>query len=90
LNEPNHHHNDCDDQQDMNKITKRIAAHQPQQPQNYQYDSDRPQHMILLSDCSFPLPAIASPTSWQWEYNLYGLGLGLLDGHPIRHTVHAV
>jgi len=30
------------DQQDMNKITHCIATHKPQQPQNYQYDSDRP------------------------------------------------
>jgi len=59
LKEPKHHHNDCNDQQDMNKITKRITAHQPQQPQDYQYDGDRPQHGSLLSDCAFPQPAIA-------------------------------
>jgi len=38
------------DQQDMNKVTHRIATHHPQQPQNYQYNGDRPQHMISLPD----------------------------------------
>ena len=37
----------------MNSIAQSIATHQSQQPQNQQYDSDRPQHVILLSDCSF-------------------------------------
>jgi hypothetical protein len=39
-----------DDQQNVNKIAHRIAGHQPQQPQNYQNDSDRPQHRISLLD----------------------------------------
>jgi hypothetical protein len=34
----------------VNKIAHRIAGHQPQQPQNYQDDSDRPQHRISLLD----------------------------------------
>jgi hypothetical protein len=41
----------------MNKITHRIATHQPQQPQNYQYHSNGPQHLSLLPDGSFALPA---------------------------------
>jgi hypothetical protein len=45
LNEPDHHHNDCYDQQNVNKIAQRIAGHQPQQPQNQQYYSDCPQHV---------------------------------------------
>jgi hypothetical protein len=61
LNESDYQDDDGNDQQDMNKITQRIAGDQPQQPQNYQYYSNCPQHMILLSDCLFPLPAITSP-----------------------------
>jgi hypothetical protein len=37
LNDPKQHDNECNDQQNMNKITQRIAAHHPQQPQNDQY-----------------------------------------------------
>jgi hypothetical protein len=48
LNDSDQHDNDGDDQKDMNKITHRIATHQPQQPQNGQYYGNRPQHMILL------------------------------------------
>jgi len=44
------HGDDGKKQQDMNKITHRIATYQPQQPQNYQYQSNRPQNVILLSD----------------------------------------
>jgi len=51
LNDSDQHNDNGNDQQDMNKITHRIATHQPQQPQNYQNDSDRPQHMIPLLDC---------------------------------------
>jgi hypothetical protein len=47
-------------QQDMNKITHCIADYQPQQPQHDEYYSNRPQHLSLLPDCSFPLTAIAS------------------------------
>jgi hypothetical protein len=39
----------------MNKITDCIATHQPQHPQNYQYNSNRPQHLILLPDCFIPI-----------------------------------
>jgi hypothetical protein len=44
-------------QQNVNKITHRIAGNQPQQPQNYQYDSDRPQHGISLLNGLGSLPA---------------------------------
>ena len=54
------HGGDGNDQQDVNKITYCEAAHQPQRPQHYEYNSNRPQHLILLHDCSFPLPAISS------------------------------
>jgi len=74
LNDSDQHDDNGDDQQDMNKVTHRIATHQPQQPQNYQYDGNRPQHVILLPDCSFPLPAIASP----------------FDGHPVLYPLHTV
>ena len=51
LNDSDQHNDNGNDQQDMNKITHRIATHKPQQPQNYQYDSNRPQHDISLPDC---------------------------------------
>jgi hypothetical protein len=58
LNDPDEHNDNGNNQQDMNKITHRIAAHQSQQPQNDQYDRNCPQHVILLSAVSFSLPAI--------------------------------
>jgi hypothetical protein len=33
----------------MDERTHRKTGHKPQQPQNYQYESYRPQHVILLS-----------------------------------------
>lgn len=38
-------------QQDVNQPSHRVATHQSQHPQNYQYHSDRPQHTFLLSVC---------------------------------------
>ena len=90
LNDSHQHYDNGNDQQDMNKITYRIARHQPQRPQNYQYHSDCPQHMILLSDCSFPLPARASCTNRQWEYSIFVFELVLIDGHPVIYTFHSV
>ena len=49
LNNPDQHDDNGNHQQDVNKPSHRVTAHQPQQPQNYQYHSDRPQHLILLS-----------------------------------------
>ena len=74
----------------MNKITHRIAGHQPECPQNYQYHSDCPQHMILLSDCSFPLPACASCANRQWKYRIFVFEIVLLDGHPVIYTLHTI
>jgi len=48
LNDSYQHYNNCDDKQNVDEPTHRIAAHQPQQPQNYQYHSDCPQHLLLL------------------------------------------
>jgi hypothetical protein len=53
------HGGDANDQQDVNKITYGETAHQPQRPQHYQYNGNRPQHLILPPDCSFPLTAIS-------------------------------
>jgi len=59
LNKLDQYDYDGNDQQDMNEITHRIAGYQSQQPQNHEYYSNRPQHvMILLSDRLFSLPAI--------------------------------
>jgi hypothetical protein len=30
------------------------------------------------------------PASWQWEYSLFGLGLGLLDSHLVLYTLYAI
>ena len=38
--------------------------------------------------CSFSLPAIASPCQ-PAEHSLFGLGLGLLDGHLIFYALYA-
>jgi hypothetical protein len=58
------HGGDGKKQQDMNKIIHRIATHQPQQPQNDQYRSNRPQNVILLSkDRICPSSSIKSPPS---------------------------
>jgi len=61
LNETDYQDDNGNDQYDVNKPSQRVTGYQPQQPQNYQYNSNCPQHVILLSHCSFPLPAIASP-----------------------------
>jgi hypothetical protein len=71
LNDSHEHYDNGNDQQNMNKITYRIARHQPECPQNYQYHSDCPQHMILLSDCSFPLQACAPRTNRRGEYSIF-------------------
>ena len=93
LNDSDQHDDNGNDQQDMNKITHRIAGHQPQQPQNYQYHSNRPQHLIPLSDCAFPLPAIASPyqpaviirSLWSWTRTTQWSSGSLHSSHRLRH-----
>jgi len=74
----------------MNKITYRIARHQPECPQNYQYQSNCPQHKILLSDFSFPRRlATLAPADRGDEVFLF-FRLELLDGHPVIDTLHTV
>jgi hypothetical protein len=60
LDEAHYHNDDGNHQYDMDEPSHRVTGYQPQQPQNYQYYSNCPQHMILLSDFSFPLPVIVS------------------------------
>jgi len=50
--EAEQHHDDGHHQQEMDKPAHRATGHQPQQPQNSQYCSNRPQRMIRLSGCS--------------------------------------
>ena len=52
LNDSYQHYNNCDYKQNMDEPVNRITAHHPQQPQNQQYHSDRPQHLVLLPNCS--------------------------------------
>src|SRR5271157_4243050 len=61
---------------DMNKITRCIATHETQQPQNYQYESNRPQHMISLPHCLGSLTA-ATFLRQQSTSSRVGLELGL-------------
>ena len=49
LNDVDQHHDNGKHQQEVNEPSHRVTAHQPQQPQHYQYYSNRPQHKILLS-----------------------------------------
>jgi hypothetical protein len=58
LNDPDQYDNNCDHKQNMDEPTHRVTAHQPECPQNYQYYSDRPQHMIRPS-----LTAVGSSVS---------------------------
>lgn len=48
LNDPDQHYDNGKHQQEVNESSHRVTAHQPKQPQSYQYDSNRPQHRILL------------------------------------------
>jgi hypothetical protein len=41
-------HNQCNDQQDVNEPTQRIAAHNAQQPQNQEDYKDCPKHRPYL------------------------------------------
>jgi hypothetical protein len=56
LNETDYQDDNGNDQYDVNKPSQRVTGYQPQQPQNYQYNSDRPQHLILLSGGAYFLP----------------------------------
>jgi hypothetical protein len=86
------HHDQGDNQENVNDPTQRVPTEQAQHPQNQKNDSYGPQHEILLFDRSFSLPAIASPnpTHRQWKYILLGLGIGLLDDHLVLYALHTV
>ena len=43
-----HQHNDCYDEQNMDKPAHRVTAYQPQQPEYHEYHKDRPDHCNLL------------------------------------------
>src|SRR4030042_6446134 len=69
-----------------NKPSHRVTSYQPEQPQNDQYYSNRPQHMILRSICfrfTEGLGRECPPTTIQ---NLFGL----LDGHLVLYAFHTV
>src|SRR4030042_2415996 len=60
LNDVDQHHDNGKHQQEVNEPSYRVTAHQPQQPQHYQYYSNRPQHEILLS-LGHGFTALAAP-----------------------------
>jgi len=60
LTKTNYQQGNRDCEENVNERTRRKTGNKPQNPQNDQYDRYRPQHVILLSDWSFPLPVIAS------------------------------
>ena len=80
LNEADYHNDNGNHQQDVNKPSHRVTAHQPQQPQNYQYHCNRPQHPFF--SLSLPDSAVPHP-SGQRSGSLFVPGLGLLDGHLV-------
>jgi hypothetical protein len=49
LNDSDQHHNDCDNQQDMNESANRVTANQPQQPKYHEHYKNRPKHSFLPS-----------------------------------------
>lgn len=49
LNNLDRRHDETDDQEDVKDTTHRVAAEQPQHPQNQENDSYGPQHVRLLS-----------------------------------------
>jgi hypothetical protein len=48
LNKADYQNDNGNHQRDVNEPSHRVTGDQPQQPQNYQYYSNRPQHVILL------------------------------------------
>lgn len=62
----------------MNKTTHRVTAHQPQQPQNDEYDRYCPQHVILPF---FPRIPPADYCRRPGENRLLSQEPELLDGH---------
>jgi hypothetical protein len=59
LNKTDYQDDNSNDQYDVNEPSQRVTGYQPQQPQNYQYNSNCPQHLILLSDGAYSLPSDA-------------------------------
>jgi hypothetical protein len=59
LNDSDQHNNNGNNQQGMDEPAHRIATYQAQQPQNYQYNSNRPQHVLLLSEKKIRPPVSA-------------------------------
>ena len=62
----------------------RVTDHHPQQPQEYQYGGNHPEHRILLSIGHGSGTSVANR---QRSASL--LALGLLDGHRVFHSPHA-
>jgi hypothetical protein len=58
LNKTDYQDDNSNDQYDVNKPSQRVTRYQPQEPQDYQYNGDRPQHLILLSLGAYFLPAM--------------------------------
>jgi len=82
-NVDNDHYN-CEHEQNMDEPAHRVTAHQPECPQNQQNNSDSPQHLVLLLDCSGPLP---KPISARQSMRT---GTQLLDGHPVLYALHTL
>ena len=73
----------------MNKITHRIAGHQSQQSQNYQDNSDRPQHNGLPFGW-FRLVAYGSYAMTAGNERSVALEHGLFYEHLILYIIHSV
>jgi hypothetical protein len=75
LNKADNHHNQGNDQQNVNERTERVAAHQAQGPEDDKDNGDSPQHEMLLSD-SGGLPATTIQS--------YVVGFASTPGFPLR------
>lgn len=47
-NDPDQHNDNGNNQQEMNKSSHRVIAHQSEHPENHHYYCNGPQHMPLL------------------------------------------
>lgn len=57
LNDPDEHQRDGDDEQDVDEPAKRVRADHAEQPQDYEQDENRGQHVLFPPTISRPLKA---------------------------------
>jgi hypothetical protein len=75
LTETDHQQGNRGCKEDVDRQTHRKTGTHSQYPQNNQYYRYHPQHLMLLSDYSFPLPVMTS--SYQPAMGSYTSGYGI-------------